>query len=164
MNSPQPDDHLERLIHRTLRDLPPRRAPVSLERRVMAEIQRRAALPWWRKSFAHWPLAARTAFLVLSAAGATACLAIGFWIAAGIDLQPLQHAVRVQFAWFENVRAVFAAVGSFFEIMHRNIPPLWLYGIAGFVAAMYVALFGLGAAAYRALHPQRSSSFPLSAS
>jgi hypothetical protein len=37
-----------------------------LEARVYCEIERRAALPWWRLSFAHWPLFARAAFLVMS--------------------------------------------------------------------------------------------------
>ena len=45
---PSPENHqekLERAIHQTLRALPPRRAPRSLEDRVFAELARRAALP-----------------------------------------------------------------------------------------------------------------------
>src|ERR1700738_3597831 len=56
---------LERLLDRALRELPLRRAPLTLESRVFGELQRRAALPWWRRSFAHWPLLARAAFLVI---------------------------------------------------------------------------------------------------
>ncbi len=41
--TPDNEEKMERLIHRTLRDLPPRRAPNSLERRVLAELDRRAA-------------------------------------------------------------------------------------------------------------------------
>lgn len=51
--APDPEEKLERLIHRTLRDLAPRRAPRTLEARVFAELERRAALPWWRQSYAH---------------------------------------------------------------------------------------------------------------
>ena len=65
--NPNPDK-LEKLIHETLRDLPARRAPRSLETRVMAEISRRQALPWWHRSWAYWPAGIRWTFLVLSAA------------------------------------------------------------------------------------------------
>lgn len=164
MNAPHNDEHLERLIHRTLRELPPRRAPRSLETRVLAEIQRRAALPWWRKSFVHWPVAARIAFTVLSIAVAGACAAAFFWITGGLDLQPVRDAFRLHFTWLDSARTVFSAIGNFFEIILRNIPALWLYGIVGFVAATYFALFGLGAAAYRALRPHRASGALLSAS
>jgi hypothetical protein len=48
--SPNPENNerkLERLIHETLRELPARQAPSSLENRVLAELARRTALPWW---------------------------------------------------------------------------------------------------------------------
>jgi hypothetical protein len=32
-----------------------------------------------------------------------------------------------------------------------SIPPLWLYGGAATIVALYLALFGLGAATYRTL-------------
>ena len=59
-------EQLERLVDELLRDQPLRHAPNTLEAHVFAEIARRAALPWWRKSFTHWPLLARVAFLIAS--------------------------------------------------------------------------------------------------
>lgn len=155
--NPSPDHHekLERVIHRTLRELPPRRAPRSLEDRVFAEIARRAALPWWHKSFVHWPLPARAALLVLLLGVVKVVLMGGVWVAAGFDTAQFRAAFAQPFAWMESGLAVVHAVSGFFEIMLRNIPPLWLYGGLAFVAAMYVALFGLGAAAYKALYVQR---------
>jgi hypothetical protein len=50
-------EQLEKLIHSNLRALPDRRAPRSLESRVHAAIETRAALPWWKQSFAQWPVA-----------------------------------------------------------------------------------------------------------
>ena len=55
----------------------------------------------------------------------------------------------------ESGLAIINAITSFFDIMLRNIPPLWLYGGLALFAAMYATLFGLGAAAYKALHAQR---------
>jgi hypothetical protein len=156
MNFPTDNhDRLERTIHRTLRDLPPRRAPRSLEERVLAELARRAALPWWRQSFTHWPLAARVGFLVLSAGLAGLVLLLTVWGDAGLEALPLRAAFAQQFTWMENGLTVFNALKGFGEIITRNIPPLWFYGVLAFIASLYATFFGLGAAAYKALSAQR---------
>jgi hypothetical protein len=155
--NPPPDNHdkLERVIHRTLRELPPRRAPRTLEQRVLAELERRAALPWWRKNFAHWPLVARAGFILLCAGIARLGLMLGFSTTAGDGPVPFKEAFAQPYAWMENGLAVVHAITGFFDIIFRNIPPLWLYGGLAFFATMYLALFGLGAAAYKALHAHR---------
>lgn len=153
--SSDPHDKLERLIHRTLRELPPRRAPHTLEQRVLAEIERRAALPWWRKSFVHWPVAARAAFIVLSAGVVKLALLAGVWVMAGFDFAQFRDAFSTQVTWMENGLIVVRAIQDFFDIIVRNIPPLWLYGGLAIIGATYVALFGLGAAAYRTLYARR---------
>jgi hypothetical protein len=149
---PNHDEKLEQLVHRTLRDLPARRAPRSLGQRVLAEIERRAALPWWRKSFAHWPVAARAGFIVLCVGLVMLLLTLGVSLTAGFEAGQYQQAFAHEFAWMESGRAIVNALGDFLSIMGRNIPPLWLYGGLAFFAAMYAALFGLGAAAYKALY------------
>lgn len=163
-----PEDHqeLERFVHRALRELPPRSAPRSLEQGVLAEIARRAALPWWRKSFNHWPVAARAAFLVLSLGIVKLALFGGVWAMAGFDSAQFRAAFAPQLAWMESGLAVVQAITAFFDIVLRNIPPLWLYGGLAFIGAMYVALFGLGAAAYRTLcaHADARRAAPLGVS
>lgn len=152
--SPDHQEKLERAIHRTLRELPPRRAPRALEERVLAEIARRAALPWWRRSFMHWPLPARAGFLAFSTGIAGLVLTLTIWGGALLDSPPLHAALVQPFIWLENGRAVFDAIRDFGAIVFRHIPPLWFYAALAFVAAMYAAFFGLGAAAYKALHSQ----------
>lgn len=154
-NNPEHEAELERKIHRTLRELQPRPAPRSLEQRVLAEIERRAALPWWRKSFAHWPVAARAVFLVGCIGVVKLALMGAVWVMAGFDPAQYREAFAQPFAWMESGFAVVHAIGGFFEIIGRHIPPLWFYGGLGFIAAMYAALFGLGAAAYRAIQAHR---------
>jgi hypothetical protein len=156
--TPHPDNRdaqLERFIHQTLRGQPPRRAPRSLEERVLAEIGRRAALPWWRKSFVHWPLAARAVFLVGCIGLVKLALMGSVWIMAGFDTAQFRDAFAQPVAWVDGSLAVAHAIAGCFEIVTRNIPPLWLYGGLAVVAAAYTAVFGLGAAAYRALQPHR---------
>jgi len=147
----EPHEEMERLIHRTLRDLPPRRAPHSIEQRVLAEIARRAALPWWRKSFVHWPVPARAGFILLCAGLVKLALMGGVWIMAGFDAAQFKAAFAQPFAWMESGLVVVNAIAAFFDIILRNIPPVWLYGSLIFFASIYAALFGLGAAVYKAV-------------
>jgi len=62
------EERLEQLLGQGLRDLPLRRAPDSLESRVFSELARRESLPWWRRSFAHWPMAPRAVFVSICVA------------------------------------------------------------------------------------------------
>ena len=151
----EPHQELEQLIHRTLRDLPPRRAPGSIEQRVLAEIARRAARQWWRKSFAHWPVPALAGFVVLSAGLVKLGFMAGVWIMAGFDPAPFKETLAQPFSWLESGLVIVNAITGFCDIMLRNIPPLWVYGGLIFFASMYAALFGLGAAAYKALRAPR---------
>jgi len=61
---PPEEDRLERLLAGTVHELAARRAPHTLESRVLGELARRAAQPWWRRSFGHWPAFARAGFIV----------------------------------------------------------------------------------------------------
>jgi hypothetical protein len=140
------DEHhekLERLVDHALREQPLRRAPRVLESRVLAEIERHAALPWWRKSFGHWPLAVRVGFLVASYGFVKLALAGVMWVA---------EVVRPVVTWMHAGASIISATGEIGASVIRAIPPYWLYGGMAFGVAMYVALFGLGAAAYRTLY------------
>ncbi len=156
--NPAPEDQarLERLIHRTLRELPARPAPPTLEQRVRSAIARRAALPWWRQGFAHWPLAARAAFAVLSAGTVKLVLLLAAWATSGFESATKSETLAQPVAWFESARTVADAIGNSFALLFHSIPTLWLYGGLAFCAAMYLALFGLGTAAYRTFQAQRS--------
>lgn len=151
MSKPNPQD-LEKLIHQTLRALPDRAAPRSLEQRVLAAIAARQALPWWRQSFIHWPLAARGAFVVLSAVLAAAILA-GYFRASG-EVQSASLFAGPLAAW-ARLQAFGGAMSDLGGVIWRSIPSWWIYGAFAFAATMYAAFFGLGAAAYRTFFAQR---------
>ena len=134
----------ERLLDRALHDLPLRRAPPTLESRVIRELERRAALPWWRRSFAHWPLLARAGFLVI-------CVAL-------IRLAFLGGATAVtgvrSLSWVREVGGLAASGANLIAVLARIQPPAWAYAGIGVCAVLYAILFGLGAAVYRALYLQ----------
>lgn len=149
------DQKLERLIHQTLRELPRRKAPGTLEHRVMAEIARRAALPWWKQGFAHWPMGARVTFILFAGGVAQVAMMAFVWLGAGLNSAQFQEIFATQIAWIDTAAAVGSALAEFVSATVRGIPPLWLYGGLAIIASLYAALFGLGAAAYRTLYASR---------
>jgi hypothetical protein len=151
-NSP---DNLEKLIHETLRSLPDRRAPHSLESRVLAAIEARASLPWWKQSFAQWPVAARCAFVLLSAGLVKVVLMVTMWALGGFQASEFATTFETQFAWVDAIRGAIRGVGESFAIIIRSIPPVWLYSALACIAAFYATLFSLGATAYRAIFTRR---------
>ena len=136
--NPTPED-LEKLLHRALRDLPDRRAPLTLETRVLAEIGRRAERPWWRRSYLHWPAPMRGGFLVLSAAAAAGTVAGLFRLGQGPGTGLWNETVWQRFGWLISVGTD----------LFRAIPPFWLYGGLAVLVACYAVLIGVAAAAYR---------------
>jgi hypothetical protein len=156
--NPNNPEKLEAAIQRALRSIPDRQAPSRLEGRVLLELNRRAALPWWRKSFAHWPASVRVIFFVGSAVAA-ALVVVGLvqlGVSNGAD--QLVTGFVGRFAWVTTSRNVSEAIGSKFLLVIRAIPPVWLYSAAGTVAFCYAALGALGAAFYRTLSFGRTSA------
>jgi hypothetical protein len=146
------DEALQRLLDRTLRELPPRRAPAGLEARVLNELERRAALPWWRRSFMHWPAPARIAFLVTCAALVALVLVGGTAAVAGLG--SLLESGTVSLSWAREIGALAVSAGNVITLLAHSLPLTWLYQGMVVCAVLYAALFGLGAAVYRTLYLQ----------
>jgi hypothetical protein len=144
------EQKLERAVSDALRGLPLLRAPGTLAGRVLNELQRRAALPWWRVSFAHWPAAPRVAFVVICAALVAATILGG--VSALVGVRSLNEVAALVLSWLHPLLAVMSSAGGVAALLMRIIPPLWLYGGMTLGIMLYVALFGLGAAAYRTLY------------
>jgi hypothetical protein len=137
------ETHMELLFDRTLRDLPSQRAPFTLEARVNDELRRRAARPWWRRSFTQWPLLTRMAFLATCTGVATLTISQGAWLF-----------LETRSGWTQFPRAFPLAIGALASSIADWIPATWMYVGLGVGAVLYAGLFGLGAAAYRALYLQ----------
>jgi hypothetical protein len=151
-HSPNDHEKLERLIQQTLRGLPARRAPLTLEHRVFAELGRRAALPWWHKSYAFWPEPVRAVFFVLSAAVAAFAVAALFALTrGGVGTEAASEAV----AQLAGTRGILGVVVDKTMMIFYAIPTLWLYSGIALVVSCYVTLIGIGAVAYRTMRAHR---------
>jgi hypothetical protein len=148
-------DELERFIHQTLRSLPDLKAPGTLEARVLAEVERRAAIPWWHKSWSYWPQAVRAGFLLLCGGLAAFLVFAGVYVEAGFDSAQASAAVAPALTLAGQVWDIVRGLVDFVALVVRHIPSLWFFGVIAFVAGSYAMLFGLSAAAYRTLWTHR---------
>ena len=145
-------EELEKFVHQNLRSLPARQAPGTLEARVMAAIEQRAAIAWYHKSWAYWPAAVRAAFLAL-ATGVTGAIMIGFYLMFyGVDTSAVAAVAGQRLSFFANCYHSVAWIAELGFNQISRIPALWLYGGATLIAALYATFFGLSAAAYRTLY------------
>jgi len=150
----RPDSEaIERLIDSVLREQPPRSAPASLQARVFAEIERRAALPWWHHSFLHWPLPVRVLFILASIGIAKIALTGVMMLITGVQSQPVVvETIAKPLSWAETGADLFSKTVSLASVVFDAIPTWWLYAGAGVALTLYFALLALGATAYRALY------------
>ena len=139
---PERQDELERLVTRALRNQPLRRAPDTLERRVLAQIESGAVVARWRRGFMHWPVAARLVFLVASIGFVKLALSIAMWLATPLASPASSFDLPSQMAWLQTLLVAMASIA-------RTVPSVWVHAGIALLVLMYVALFGLGATAYR---------------
>ena len=142
-------EKLERFVGHVLKRQPLRNAPASLEARVFAAIEQRAARPWWRDSFLHWPIPARVAFLLASFGIVKLALMGVMWLITDSQTTPV---VERSVSLYEHSASFLATLRSLVSTLIHAIPPQWLAGAIALTALLYVALFILGATAYRTLY------------
>ena len=148
------DPHkLESLVDQLARSQPPRRAPASLQTRVLAQLAlRQRPMPWWRKGFTHWPLPARVVFLIASYGFVRLAIA---GVMSTIAFVGSRETAGTAISWAHWSVEALSATASVCALVVHAIPPFWLYGMAAFAFALYALLFGLGTVAYRTLYVQR---------
>lgn len=133
------EEQLERLISEVVRGAGRRTAPATLEARVLKAIERRSALPWWRRDFGRWPAFVRLAFVIASPALA--------YLALGAPLWLWKSSRAALPAEFSLVQALVETV----RVIIDHLPSVFVYGALAALALLYGALFGVGAIAYRTL-------------
>jgi hypothetical protein len=145
---PDPHDRLERLVGQALRDQGLRRAPASLEARVLAAIEAQGARSGWSSGFTHWPMAAR-AFFILASIGFVKFALLGVqWLWDVVDPSSVATDAVSKVEWIRVLAgAVLASI--------RSIPEEWIWGIAAIVIGIYALCFTIGAIAYRTLYVSR---------
>jgi len=143
----------ERILNELACGLPLRRAPAALELRVCRELVRRAARPWWFRGFSQWPTGARASFVAICSAIIGLSIGDGAWTMLA---RTLSNVAAAPLSWTHSSVAVLRSVYEVAALLMRVIPAMWIYGGLTAGVALYMALFGLSAAGYRALYLQPS--------
>ena len=152
MNQPPIDrKRVEQYIGTVLRRQPLRQAPAALEARVLQVLAHEAARPWWLRGFSRWPWPARLLFLPLG----VGCVQLAYFATnrlssmwRAVQISAPANAAKSGLQTFDNLGQALQTLGN---IVTREIPSVWIYGGAGAALLLYAAMFGLGAAAFRAL-------------
>jgi hypothetical protein len=174
-------DNLERteaLVAKQLRKLPLRRAPASLEARVMAAIasgelqpvpvraagaqrdagSQRDVAPWYRSNFRRWPLPVQIVFALVS-------VTLAHWLmqqlGAVITVEPARLAgeeLRSSWSVAQTVLTVGASLADSLSALLRTMPANWLVFVASGAATSYALLAGAGALVFRSINrPNRQA-------
>lgn len=154
MSSRDPsDEKLERLVSQVLRDQPPRRAPASLEARVLGELSARARLPWWRRGVATWPAAVRVPVITACAICVPLVWVLSLWLAARL-VAVTRSSVAGPLATLRHTGHTLASLGTALAHLMQSIPHVWLVGGIIAAASVYAVLFALVAFGYSLLYPR----------
>jgi hypothetical protein len=144
------DRETESRLGQALRTLPERRAPATLESRVLDALARRAPLPWWRRSFGDWPAAARVAFGVTSAVLVVVTVLAA--AAANANLGSLGASRALATSVLRDASVFFVITRTLGVSLASILSSSWVLGCLIASAALYAALFGLAIAGYRTLY------------
>jgi len=103
------ENRLEVEIDRELKALPEIAAPATLVSRVMAAIELRRALPWFRRAWHTWPSSLQGLFLVTMVA-LFGGICFGIWEATHTATFAL--AVHKVGGWFSGLSAIYTALNA----------------------------------------------------
>ncbi len=143
------DNQWEEVLDRELKTLPDRQAPSTLLPRVMAAVQAKARLPWWRRAWRTWPPAAQILSLLLF----SGLLGLVTWVAMhGWSAESAAHATRLLSDWTAPISRFWScltALANALVLVSKTANGYALLGAGIFCMAMYLSCVGLGTVFYR---------------
>jgi hypothetical protein len=146
----EPKDSLEAWADKTLKQLPERRAPANFAPRVLAAIQKRRALPWYRRPWLTWPRSLQA--VSLGTLGSVSTAAVWAMTAATSAASPLVANVKNDASTFRNV---FNALGQAISLTASHIPSYIWIGLAAMLIIAWMSCLALGTACWRLAHTSR---------
>ncbi len=147
--NPDYEKKLEAAIDRELKGLPELRAPATLSRRVMAALERRAAVPWYRTAWQSWPLSLRIPALALLVVFFGA-LCFGAWVLPNTEVATT-GAARVT-GWFSGPITLWNALNAVlntFILASKQLGTVFWAAVLGVIVLAWVMCLGVGTACVR---------------
>jgi hypothetical protein len=146
---------LELEVNRELKALPEITAPATLVSRVMAAIELRKALPWFRRAWHTWPGPLQGLFLVLMVA-LVGGICFGVW--EGSHTTTFGLAVHKVGSWFSGLSAIYTALNALAGAIVAMIKQVNSGILMAFLCAAglgYALFLGLGTMYFRLAFAKR---------
>jgi hypothetical protein len=146
---------LEVEIDHELKALPEITAPATLVSRVMAAIELRAALPWFRRAWHTWPSPLQGLFLVTMVALFSG-ICFGVWEASHTATFGL--AVHKVGGWFSGLSAIYTALNALagaIVAMIKQVNSAVLMALLCAAGLGYALFLGLGTVYFRLAFAKR---------
>jgi len=137
-------NELAALIDRELKSLPPLAAPPTLAPRILARLAAPAEPAWYRRPWPTWPLAMRTAsMLVLLALFGGLCFA-GWQVSHAASVTAASEKVSGVFALVSLAVKTLSALGNAAAQVAQHLGTGFVVAALAIVALSYAACVGLG--------------------
>jgi hypothetical protein len=146
---------LEVEIDRELKGLPEISAPATLVSRVMAAIELRKALPWFRRAWDTWPDSLQGLFIVTMVA-LFGGICFGVW--EGSHTATFGLAVQKVGGWFSGLSAIYTALNALAGAIVAMIKQVNSTILVAFLCAAglgYALFLGLGTMYFRLAFAKR---------
>jgi len=143
------EQQLAERIDCELKALPELQAPPALTGRILAAVTRRAALPWYRRSWQAWPAPVQTASVtVLLALGGGLCWGV-FALARALAAAPAIQNLAASAAGLRVIWRTLGVLGDAAILCCRHVGPVALAGVLAALFLVYAACIGLGTLSLR---------------
>ncbi len=151
MKPPQKDmDPLVQWTGQVLRQLPQRPAPPELATKILAEIRRRANLPWYQRPWILWPTPQKWCSALALAVVLVGTFGIGFPFLEDSAAQSLVgQRASVAFDYLGSLQAISTSVGRSLRLTLSHISTTTFTLAAASLVAVWLSTLGLGALCWR---------------
>jgi hypothetical protein len=127
------EQQLEERLDRELKELPELQAPPALAARILSAVSRRAARPWYRRSWQAWPVSLRAASLpILLAMFGGLCWSVSA-LAHTVASAPATQKIAGELAGLRLIWRTLSVLSDAAILSFRHLGP-------GFLAAVFIAL------------------------
>ena len=149
------DSQLELEISRELKALPELTAPASVANRVLAAIELRLNVPWYRRSWVTWPLALRMASLVaMLAMFGGLCLA-GWEVSRTETIMSATHRAGQWFSELNTIGSVLNILAGSAALVVKKLGTTFIVACLVAAGLGYAIFLGLGTVYFRLAFAKR---------
>lgn len=139
------ENELERWADAEFKQMPLIKAPPGLSDRIMSEIARRSALPWWKQPYYQWNILQRAVFIFASCVLLAALLWLSFTfsdsILPGTSIFPVSNIYSLAITIIKLTLSVADSVYLVIEAYK-----LWFIAVAACVLVLYALCVAAGTA------------------